>query len=139
MFFGSFHPHTDKVLMRCFPVNRFEQPDKMKFRKTSFISNVGKIDVLSVVSINKKLGLHDALVEIDPRIFYRFFHSKNLISIPSNLLFLLNQDNQSSSLLIIYETDGNRLFRAGCTQLFLTFADFFTDKWPNTPNTNSLI
>jgi hypothetical protein len=66
-FLSFFDSHMNEILMRCSFINRFEEPDEMKFGEVSFISNVIKIDTFAEVSVDEKLCLDEAFVEVDLR------------------------------------------------------------------------
>ena len=51
--------------MRCASVNGFKEPDKMEFGETGFPGNVFKVNVFAEMRIDKKPGMHDALVNIN--------------------------------------------------------------------------
>lgn len=61
--------------MRRLAVSAAEEPDEMEFGEMGFVGNVVQINGLRKMRIHKKLGLHDAAVEIDLGIaFVRGIH-----------------------------------------------------------------
>jgi len=48
--------------MRCFAVDLFELTNEMEFGEEGFIGNIAEINILSVIAVDKDLGLHNASV-----------------------------------------------------------------------------
>ena len=54
---------SSEILVRRFPVDLFEQTDKMEFRKIRFVRNVAEVDLSCIPRVDEELGLDDAAVE----------------------------------------------------------------------------
>ena len=75
---GMVDPYAGQVSMRCFAVDRFEQPDKMELGKIGFIGNVVKIDALTEIRINEQLRLNNPFIKI--YFWIIFVHGRCLIT-----------------------------------------------------------
>ena len=72
-------------MVRRFSVGVFKEPAEMKPGKTGFVGDLGQVNTLSVVAVNKQLGLHDTPVEVQLWILLRFHVLTNQFDGRSNI------------------------------------------------------